>query len=397
MAPAAAPMDIDKDVTVYLQTSRSSAPTQALKDAFTKMEELYDKKLWHQLTVLLESFVDDPAAAPYFVPLYDEFIVDFAKRINQLRLVQYVTKAARTLNDPAKSLAFIQIQVDRLKDAKDNKDAYVLAVMEAAYLKLTLGNLESCKDDLDRCEKILDELPGTEPSINASFYRVAADYYKAKALYPQYYHNALLFLSSVSLEDLSAAEKLERAHDLALSALLGEGLYNFGELLMHPILDVLQNTKFDWLRKFLFCFNSGDNEGYEKITKSAEFKTEPLLVKSVAFLSQKLCLMTLMESVFRRSKEERGKLPFAAISKDTRVAVNEVEHLVMKALSLGLVRGSIDEIDQCVNITWVQPRVLDVSQIRLLKQRLSEWSIAVKKRVVSLENGEESNDVFLTV
>lgn len=37
--------------------------------------------------------------------------------------------------------------------------------------------------------------------------------------------------------------------------------------------------------------------------------------------------------------------------------------LVMKALSLGLVKGSIDEIDQKVHMTWVQPRVLDLQQV----------------------------------
>lgn len=39
--------------------------------------------------------------------------------------------------------------------------------------------------------------------------------------------------------------------------------------------------------------------------------------------------------------------------------------LVMKALSLGLVKGSIDEIDQKVHMTWVQPRVLDLQQVSL--------------------------------
>jgi 26S proteasome regulatory subunit N9 len=41
-----------------------------------------------------------------------------------------------------------------------------------------------------------------------------------------------LFLSSISLDDLSKEEKIERAFDLSMSALLGEGLYNFGELVI---------------------------------------------------------------------------------------------------------------------------------------------------------------------
>lgn len=41
----------------------------------------------------------------------------------------------------------------------------------------------------------------------------------------------------------------------------------------------------------------------------------------------------------------------------------QVELLVMKALSAGLVKGSIDEVDKRVLMTWVQPRVLDLQQV----------------------------------
>jgi 26S proteasome regulatory subunit N9 len=72
----------------------------------------------------------------------------------------------------------------------------------------------------------------------------------------------------------------------------------------------------------------------------------------MAFLRQKLCLMTLMEIVFRRPKEERSKITFQSIATETRVAPPEVEHLVMKALSLGLIKGSIDEVDAIVTVFY---------------------------------------------
>lgn len=50
---------------------------------------------------------------------------------------------------------------------------------------------------------------------------------------------------------------------------------------------------------------------------------------------------------------------------------SQVELLVMKALSVGLVKGSIDEVDKRVHMTWVQPRVLDLQQVRATS---SSWA-----------------------
>ena len=47
--------------------------------------------------------------------------------------------------------------------------------------------------------------------------------------------------------------------------------------------------------------------------------------------------------------------------------------LVMKALSLGLVKGSIDEVDNKVHLTWVQPRVLDLEQVSSVYAKHQMW------------------------
>lgn len=57
--------------------------------------------------------------------------------------------------------------------------------------------------------------------------------------------------------------------------------------------------------------------------------------------------------------------------------VHEVEHLIMKALSLKLIRGTVDQIDSTVDITWVQPRVLDERQLETLAKQFGEWTRSV--------------------
>lgn len=58
---------------------------------------------------------------------------------------------------------------------------------------------------------------------------------KTKADYVKYYKNSLLYLACVDpAKDLTPLERLTRAHDLGISAMLGETIYNFGELVSPP-------------------------------------------------------------------------------------------------------------------------------------------------------------------
>lgn len=45
----------------------------------------------------------------------------------------------------------------------------------------------------------------------------------------------------------------------------------------------------------------------------------------------------------------------------------------MPCCSLKLIRGSLDQVEQKAQITWVQPRVLSREQIGGLAKRLDEW------------------------
>lgn len=93
---------------------------------------------------------------------------------------------------------------------------------------------------------------------------------------------------------LPASEQQERAFTLGLAGLLGEGVYNFGELvscccttsaalrswfyptdtilpvlqLMHPVLESLRSTDRQWLIDTLYAFNSGNVETFQAL-KSA--------------------------------------------------------------------------------------------------------------------------------
>jgi 26S proteasome regulatory subunit N9 len=168
-------------------------------------------------------------------------------------------------------------------------------------------NFDETKSKLSECKKILDTLDGAESSVQAEYYRVCGDMYKVnsvlliikrmtssfvfdqvKADYGAYYRTSLLYLSCLpkplSLE-LSQPEIIQRAHDLGVSALLAETVYNFGELvsvkwfskagrwstifdqLLHPIFGALdESSGYDWLKNLLLAFNSGDIGKFEALS-----------------------------------------------------------------------------------------------------------------------------------
>lgn len=75
---------------------------------------------------------------------------------------------------------------------------------------------------------------------------------------------------------------------------------------------------------------------------------------------------------FKRPSHKR-QLTFEEIATETKLPRNEIELLVMKALSQGLVKGAIDEVAGTVNMTWVQPRVLNRTQIANMIDKLDKW------------------------
>lgn len=50
---------------------------------------------------------------------------------------------------------------------------------------------------------------------------------------------------------------------------------------------------------------------------------------------------------------------------------------MLMSQSLSLIRGRIDQIASTVDITWVQPRVLDSNQLETLAAQFKSWTEAV--------------------
>ena len=177
---------------------------------------------------------------------------------------------------------------------------------------------------------------------------------------------------------------------MGMAVLLGKNIFNITELLDKKILLSLVGTDFQWLYDLLMTLGKGHISDFaEAIKKHQDYISRfPSIMKEMSYLEQKVRIMAFLEMIFNCKKDER-RLTFEQIGRVCQVQEDQVELLVMKAMSLDLVRGSIDEVDRQVTITWIMPRYLNKEHMGVLVTRLSEWSTKMDNVIKFVEDGAQ--------
>lgn len=93
--------DYAADPVSYLQRSQDELPEAAAR--FQEAAELYQRRLWHQLTTVIESLiaeVPEVTQGDFLIRFYDGFIAGFGHRLNLLKLAKIAVRAAQQYDDP---------------------------------------------------------------------------------------------------------------------------------------------------------------------------------------------------------------------------------------------------------------------------------------------------------
>ncbi|CAI9109331.1 OLC1v1009135C1 [Oldenlandia corymbosa var. corymbosa] len=372
----------------YLDSLRNTQPE--LSDWYNTLADLYQRKLWHQLTQKLEQFVALAVfqAGDALIQFYHNFITDFETKINLLKLAHFAVIVSRQYSEREAAVSYLEGVIEKLRNTRELRieEPILYIKMQIALYKLEQGDQKESKTLLDEGKSTLDSMTDIDPSVYASYYWVSSQYHKARQEFAEFYKSALLYLAYTSVESLSDTFKLDLAFDLSLSALLGDNIYNFGELLAHPIIKSLLGTKVEWLYSILEAFNSGDLVSYQELCNvhRSALSSQPALVQNEKKLLEKINILCLMEIIFSRPSEERT-IPLCVIADRTKLSIEDVEYLLMKSLSVHLIEGIIDQVDGTIHVSWVQPRVLGISQIKSLRDRLDNWVEKVHTTLVSVE------------
>jgi len=364
-----------------------------LAEEYATLGELHEKKLWHQLSLSLETFLSNGRniRGNNAQQLYDGFVRSFEARLNQVKLAGLVTLVSKTLND-ANALDFINTVLAARK--RLGVEASMCLDMDVVTIKLRLGDVEAAKGLLESAKEQLSSIKPSESVIFSKYYKAQTEYRKVVGPANEFYSAALMFLSYTNVEDLSAEERYTLATDMALASVTGDDIYNFGEVLATPILSVLKNSPNEWMLVLVEAMNSGNVDQFNQVVEAhrAQYFAQPALAsKHESVVSQKIVLLSLVNIAFEKPSHERV-IPFADIAERSRIPLEQVEWVLMRAMSLGLLKGTLDGVEGTVSITWVQPRVLDKEQIKLLADQLAVWVDKTKSALVTIE--EQTAELF---
>lgn len=388
-------MDIDLDLSSVLADLRANTESADVAQLLYQLEDYYERKLWNQLTLALEDFFAMPEShdAHMRQRLFDDFLARFQNKLNPTKVVDFVVQCFAADADCLAKLKAVKADLvaelsrkhnsrrsDDAETAIANDEAVIYASLQIARYLLLVGDGAEAEAVL---ETVSGKFDGTlqndfSSKTNAAYYLTKCEHFKLKENHNAFYTNGLLYLSLVA-GPMAPEERVAFCYDLCVAALLGDKIYNFGELILHDILQSINDQLLDyfWLYNLVLYLNAGNLAKFNEWLAVA-YEKSPHLAAHQQFLHQKIIIMALLELISTKLTTQK-QLLFAEISSFTGTPESDVELLIIKCFALGLVRGHINQIDQILVVTWLHPRILNLDQVKVLYNHLVEWDASVKK------------------
>mmetsp|Transcript_10875 Transcript_10875/g.12326 ORF Transcript_10875/g.12326 Transcript_10875/m.12326 type:complete len:327 (+) Transcript_10875:207-1187(+) len=310
-----------------------------------------------------------------------------AIKINELKFVRIAVNCSRQFQNIEEAITFFK-ELEEI--VKGSIDAFNFLKVSIAEKRLALGQYNECFDVLEEVEGQLKSHNDIDQLVYSEFYKTLALYYRRKEKYTEFYQNGLQFLAYTPSEELTEQEKHEWCINMGQAILLGKDIYNIAELLEKDILKSLVNTEHEWLYDILKTLNTADIEEFEACLSRYREKIEQSkdLAKNENQLHQKIRILAFLDLIFYREKGDRN-LDFGLIADTTKLGVDDVELLVMKSMSLGLVKGTIDQVDQIVRVSWIKPRILPKDKLKIMSEKLAKWDSQIQETLTLLTQGSE--------
>ena len=364
---------------VLQQLSRSVRP-----ESHEKLDCISDyitTKKWYELGVVLQDLFNDDSMQGQKCFTFENLIKRYSELLDPFHLAHLLLSTSTEYNSFDEKIAFLEKESKMLEKKPE----------PLALISLSIANVLTLKGEFEQALKLLNEIEqkvteATPLEVRSSFHKSQALLDKARADFDAFYQHALLFLST-SRE----YNNPDLALDLCMAALFSHGVCSFGELAAHHILDSLKEGKYQWLRELILLLDRGNPESIMEFNEKflPIIKREPPFSDYVETIQTKLALSVFLQVIFSRPFENRT-FDFDEVAQACNIPKDQVELLVLRALSAEIIKGNIDEVEQKIVVTWCKPKALGKERLMHLKNQIDNWIQIVHKQRVALEQRAQS-------
>lgn len=375
-------IQVPRESFTYLDTLKAKYPKY--NQIFSKIETNINNSLWHQLTDDLIELSSQPDLqnSNDLIDLYTALVQFVERAMNPMRLLFFVHKMLSNYQGRMnEALIFIENLEKKIKF--DGESKLYLTIMKG-FCYLGLERLYDLEDLINAVKEEFEKKSDIEPYVYSYFYRLATYFYEKKENYDEFYLSSFQYLAYE--KNIPADEKIEICFKICASSLVGEKMFNFAELIEKDFFKLMAQSKYDWIYNLVLSFNSSKVDQFLGMlnTYANQISQVRVLSEKIDFLKLKIRIAALLDLIFQKNKSERT-VTYKEIMDVCKVQLNEIEYVVMKALSLNLIKGSINEVEQKIVINWVQPKYLDKEKIAILDKRFENWIQRANKMLTEFE------------
>ena len=376
-------VNVPNDSFKLIQNLSNKYPN--LKSLFDYMDSNLNRRLWFQVSENLISLSSKPELQQTkdLIELYNGLVFFIEPTLNPMKYLEFIKNMLNNYKDNmSDGLTFIENIENNHKTYKGEEKIFIKIIKGFCYLDL--NKMYELEDIVKNTEQDFSSNIEIDTSLYAQYYKLSSLYYEKKEDYDNFYNNSFQYLAYET--KLSNEDKLDICYKMCSSMLIGEKLYNFAELIEKDFFKLMQGTKYEWISNLILSFNSAKVDQFESMISQNKklIEENPILKGKSDFLPIKIRIAALLELIFQKNKTERT-LTFDEICKVCHTDEDKIEYLSMKALSHGLIKGYIDQVEKKLIVNWIQPKYLDREKISLMQERFTSWIDKAQKVLGDLQ------------
>jgi len=378
-------IDVNIPPDSFKLVSSLSQKHPGLKSLFDEIDSNMNQHLWYQLSenIITLSQNQELQKGSDLIEFYNGVVFFIEPTLNPMKYLEYVQNMIYNYKDKMEeALRFVENIENMHKDYKGEEKISIKIIKGFCYLEL--NKMYDLEEILKTTEVDFTGKFEIESTLYAQYYKLSTLFYEKKNDYDNFYSNAFQYLAYET--KISDEEKLELCYKMCSAMLIGEKLYNFEELIEKDFFKLMQGSKYDWISNLILSFNSAKVDQFLSMLEQNKKNIEQnvILKGKIDFLPIKIRIAALLELIFQKNKSERV-ISFEEICKVCMTEEDKIEYISMKALSHGIIKGYIDQVDKKLYVNWIQPKYLGKEKIVVLKDRINTWIDKAQKVLLDLQ------------